>query len=207
MLGYKFNDCNKNLSNIFLNTIQSQLSVNVNTGLSTEMRAHFFLVTSSACATYLWANMAAPAPVITCAFQLVGQKLILPFGSDLSPLVKFHGPKYIPLAKVSSIVMANLGVLPHRRAGECDPTEEHSWWVIRATTLHSCLCNSFFFGSPHTALSLFWPIDMDMDEFIREDTAQTVQIWRKQESKENFKKSIKMQNLKESMLIIINLPL
>ena len=48
---------------------------------------------------------------------------------------------------------------------------------------------------------------MDMDEFIREDTAQTVQIWRKQESKENFKKSIKMQNLKESMLIIINLPL
>ena len=126
MLGYKFNDCNKNLSNIFLNTIQSQFSVNVNTGLSTEMRAHFFLVTSSACATYLWANMAAPAPVITCAFQLVGQKLILPFGSDLSPLVKFHGPKYIPWAKVSSIVMANLGVLPHRRAGECDPTEEHS---------------------------------------------------------------------------------
>ena len=32
---------------------------------------------------------------------------------------------------------------------------------------------------------------MDMDEFIREDTAQTVQIWRKQESKENFKKKYK----------------
>ena len=48
---------------------------------------------------------------------------------------------------------------------------------------------------------------MDMDEVIREDTAQAVQIWRKQESKEHFLKSIKMQNLKESMLIIINLPL
>ena len=95
----------------------------------------------------------------------------------------------------------------HRRAGECDPTEEHSWWVTRATTFHSCPCNSFFFGSPHPALSLFWPADMGMDGVIREDTAQTVQIWRKQESKENFKKSIKMQNLKESMLIIINLPL
>ena len=42
---------------------------------------------------------------------------------------------------------------------------------------------------------------------IREDTAQAVQIWRKQESKEHFLKSIKMQNLKESMLIIIFLPL
>ena len=65
----------------------------------------------------------------------------------------------------------------------------------------------FLFCSPHTALSLFWPTDMDMDEVIREDTAQAVQIWRKQESKEHFLKSIKMQNLKESMLIIINLPL
>ena len=66
---------------------------------------------------------------------------------------------------------------------------------------------SFFFGSPQTALGLFWPADMDMDEVIREDTAQAVQIWRKQESKEHFLKSIKMQNLKESMLIIIFLPL
>ena len=32
---------------------------------------------------------------------------------------------------------------------------------------------------------------MDMEEAIREDTAQTVQIWRKQESKENFKKKYK----------------
>ena len=64
-------------------------------GLSTEMRAHFFLVTSSTCATYLWSNMAAPAPVITCAFQLVGQKIILPFGSEISPLLKFHWPKYL----------------------------------------------------------------------------------------------------------------
>ena len=63
-------------------------------GLSTEMRAHFFLVTSSACATYLWANMAAPAPVITCAFQLVGQKIILAFGSDISPLLKIQWLNY-----------------------------------------------------------------------------------------------------------------
>ena len=42
---------------------------------------------------------------------------------------------------------------------------------------------------------------------IREDTAQAVQIWRKQESKEHFLKSIKMQNLKETMLIIIILHL
>ena len=44
---------------------------------------------------------------------------------------------------------------------------------------------SFFFRSPHTALGLFWPADMDMDEVIREDTAQAVQIWRKQERKED----------------------
>ena len=49
------------------------------------MRAHFFLVTSYTCATYLWSNMAAPAPVIISAFHLVGQKIILPFGSDISP--------------------------------------------------------------------------------------------------------------------------
>ena len=46
---------------------------------------------------------------------------------------------------------------------------------------------SFFFGSPHTALSLFWPADMDMDEVIREDMAQAVQIWSKQEWKEDKK--------------------
>ena len=130
------------------------------------MRAHFFLVTASACVTYLWSNMAAQAPVITCAFQLVGQKLILPFGSDISPLLKFHWPKDLPWS------WQNWGWWAHRRAGECDPTEEHSWWVIRATNLHSCPCNSFFFGSTHTALSLFWPVDMDMDEVIREDMAQ-----------------------------------
>ena len=74
----------------------NSLSYNVSAGLSTEMRAHFFLVTSSTCATYLWSNMAAPAPVITSAFQLVGQKIILPFGIDISPLLKFHWPKYLP---------------------------------------------------------------------------------------------------------------
>ena len=73
-------------------------------GLSTEMRAHFFLVTSSTCATYLWSNIAVPAPVITCAFQLVGQKLILAFRSDISST-------QIPLAKISSMVMANPGAV------------------------------------------------------------------------------------------------
>ena len=60
------------------------------------MKAYFFLVTSSTCATYLWSNMAAPAPVIISSFQLIRQKIILPFGSDISPLLKFHWPKYLP---------------------------------------------------------------------------------------------------------------
>ena len=46
---------------------------------------------------------------------------------------------------------------------------------------------SFFFGSLHPALSLFWPADMDMDEVIREDVAQAVQIWREKEWKEDRK--------------------
>ena len=46
---------------------------------------------------------------------------------------------------------------------------------------------SFFFGSPHTALCRFWPADMDMDEVIREDMAQAVQIWREHEWKEDTK--------------------
>ena len=157
----------------------NSLSYNVSAGLSTEMRAHFFLVTASTCATYLWSNMAAPAPVITCAFQLVGQKIILPFGSDISSLLKFHWPKYLPWSWQTWRWWA------HGRAGECDPTEEHSWWVTRATTLHSCACYSFFFGSPHTAFSLFWSADMDV--VVREEMAQAVQIWRKQETKEDKK--------------------
>ena len=40
--------------------------------------------------------MAAPAPVIISAFQLVGQKIILPFGSDISHLLKFLWLKYLP---------------------------------------------------------------------------------------------------------------
>ena len=142
---------------------------------------NFFLVTSSTCATYLWSNMAAPAPVITSAFQLVGQKIMLPFGIDISPLLKFHWPKYLPWS------WQTWGWWAHRRARECDPTWEHSWWVTRATTFHSSLCNSFFFGSHHTDLSLFWPADMDMDDVIIEDMAQAVQIWRKQERKEYIK--------------------
>ena len=125
--------------------------------------------------------MAAPAPVITCAFQLVGQKIILPFGSDISPLLKFHWQKYLPWS------WQTWGWWVHRRAGEYDPTIKHSWWVTRATTFHSCPCNSFFFGSPHTAFSLFWPADMDMDEVIRVEMAQPVQIWRKWERKEDKK--------------------
>ena len=105
------------------------------------MRAHFFLVTSYTCAAYLWSNMASPAPVIISAFQQVGQKIILPFGSDISPLLNFHWPKYLPWS------WQTWGWWAHRRAGECEPTSEHSWRVTRATTLHSLnmqpLCTPF----------------------------------------------------------------
>ena len=145
------------------------------------MRAHFFLVTSSACATYLWSNIAVPAPVITCAFQLVGQKIILAFGSDISPLLKIQWLNYFLWS------WQTWGWWVHRKAGECDPTTEHSWWVTRANTLHSCPCNSFFFGSPHTAFSLFLTADMNTDESVKEEMGLAVQIWRKQEKKEDKK--------------------
>ena len=74
----------------------NSLSYNVSAGLSTEIRAHFFLVTSSTCANYLWSNTAAPAPVVTSAFHVVGQKIIVPFESEVSPLLKFHELKYLP---------------------------------------------------------------------------------------------------------------
>ena len=143
------------------------------------MGTHFFLVTSSTCGNYLWSKMATPTPVITSASQLVGEKIILPFGSDLLTLLKFHWLKYLTWS------WQTWGWWVHRRAGECDPTTEHSRWVTRATILQSCPCNSFFFGSPQTALSLFWPEDIDMDEVIREDMAKGVQIWRKKERKED----------------------
>ena len=79
-----------------------------------------FIVTSSTCATYLWSNMAVLAPAITSAFQLVEQKIILPIGSDISPLLKFHWLKYLPWS------WQTLGWWVHRRAGECDPTTVHS---------------------------------------------------------------------------------
>ena len=59
-----------------------------------------------------------------------------------------------------------------------------------ATTLRSCLCNLFFFGSLQTALSLFWPVDMDMDKVIREDMAQAVQYG----ENKNGKKTRKYKN-------------
>ena len=150
------------------------------------MRAHFFLVTSSPSAAYLWSNMAAPAPVITSAFQLVGQKIILPFGSDISPLLKFHWGKYLPWS------WQTWGWWAHRRAGKCDPTTEHSWWVTRTNTLHLCACNSFFFGFPHTAFSLFWTVDMDGWGYKRENGPSCTNMKktrkeRKQERKEDKK--------------------
>ena len=48
--------------------------------------------------------MATPATVIISAFQVVGQKISLSFGSDLSTLLKL-------LAKVSSMVMENLAMV------------------------------------------------------------------------------------------------
>ena len=64
--------------------------------------------------------MAAPALVITSAFQLVGQKIILLFGSDILPLLKFYWPKYLLWS------WETWGWWARRRTGECDPTEEHS---------------------------------------------------------------------------------
>ena len=93
----------------------------------------------------------------------------------------------IPRAEVSSLSWQTWEWWIHRRAGECDPTTEHSWWVTRANTLHSCPCNSFFFGSPHTAFSLFLPADMNTDESVKEEMGLAVQIWRKQEKKEDKK--------------------
>ena len=68
------------------------------------MGTHLFLVTSSTRVTYLWSHMATPAPVIISAFQVVGQKITLSFGSDLSTLLKL-------LAKVSSMIMENLAMV------------------------------------------------------------------------------------------------
>ena len=152
------------------------------------MWTHFFLVTSSTCVTYHWSNMAVPAPVITSAFQLVGQKIILPFWSDISSLLKFHWLKYLLWS------LQTWWRWVHRRAGECDPTTEYSWWVTKVTTLHSCPCNSFFFGSPHIALSLFWPADMDMDEVIREK-------WPRLYKYEENKKGKKIRTYKNTKFI------
>ena len=88
--------------------------------VSPQMRVHFFLVTFSICATYLWSNMATPAPVIISVFQLVRQKIILPFGSDISPLLKFLWLKYLPW------LWQTWGWWANRRAEEYDPTEKHS---------------------------------------------------------------------------------
>ena len=74
-----------------------------------------------------------------------------------------------PLAKVSSMVMANLGVMGTQKG-------RGMWTYFRTFMMsnkghHPSFISlySFFFGSPHTALGLFWPADMDMDDFIRED--------------------------------------
>ena len=64
--------------------------------------------------------MVVPGAVITSAFQLVGQKVILQFGSDISSLLKFHWPKYLPCS------WKTWGFWAHGRAGECDPTSEQS---------------------------------------------------------------------------------
>ena len=124
----------------------NSLSYNVSAGLSTEMGTYFFLVTSFTCVTYLWSNMAAPAPVITSAFQLVGQKIILPFGSDISPLLKFHWGKYLPWS------WQTWGWWVHRRAGKCDHTSEHSCWP--QFFIHIPIFILLWF-SPHSSLSVF----------------------------------------------------
>ena len=113
------------------------------------MRVHFFLVISSTCATYFWSNMAALAPVIPSAFHLVEQKMTLQVGSHVSPLFKFHWPKYLLLS------WQTWGLWAHRRAGEYDPTSEHLWWVTGATTLHSypCIHSSLFLPTHSSSLA------------------------------------------------------
>ena len=83
MLHYRFNGCNQNLNNIILATIKfSSLSYNVSAGLSTEMRAHFFLVTSSTCATYLWSYLrSARYPQPAAATGLDQRVYLLHFAS------------------------------------------------------------------------------------------------------------------------------
>ena len=101
---------------------------------------------------------------------------------------KWHiTPTQIPLGEVSSMIMANLGVV--------DTQKGRGMWSYFRTFMMSYKGHhpsfislySLFFCSPHTALCLFWPADMDMDEVIREDMAQAVQIWREQEWKEDMK--------------------
>ena len=144
------------------------------------MGTHFFLVNTSTSATYFWSEMATPDPVITSASQLVGQKIILPFGSVLSTLLKFHRTKYLPWSWETrgGGSIKGRGMLSYCRTFMISDKGHHPSFMFR---------NSFFFGSTHTALSLSWTADMDMDEAIREKMAQAVQIWRKQERKEDKK--------------------
>ena len=48
---------------------------------------------------------------------------------------------------------------------------------------------SFLFHSPHRALGLFWPADMDIDEVIREDIIQAVKYGENKKEKKirNYK--------------------
>ena len=106
MLGYRFNFCNQTLNNIVLNTIKYNFiscSYNNSPGHSTVMKTHFFLVASSTCDTYLWSKVASPDPVITSVFQLWDDNTSIWRWCITSTL--------IPLAKVTSMVMANLGVV------------------------------------------------------------------------------------------------
>ena len=159
------------------------------------MKACFFLVTSSTCATYLWSNMAAPAPVITSAFQLVGQKIILPFGSDISSLLKFHWPKYLPWSRQTWRWWA------HGRAGECDPTEEHSRWVTRATTLLSypCIHSSLV---PSTQLLVCFGLQIWIWMSLEERTWHRLYKYGENKNGKKIRK-YKIQNPKKCMLIII----
>ena len=74
----------------------------------------------------------------------------------------------IPLAEVTSMVIANLRVVGTQKGEGSDPTAEHSLSVTRATTLHPCPC-ALFFGSSKLLLNLFWPVDIDLDKIKRKD--------------------------------------
>ena len=67
------------------------------------------------------------------------------------------------------MVMANLGVVGPQKGRGMRSYYRTSMMSNKGHRPSFISLYSFFFGSLHPALSLFWPADMDMGEVIRED--------------------------------------